>query len=300
MTPYPTRALLAMLAGAACLSTGAVWVKLADVPPSVSAFWRMAFGALFLALWLVWTRRPFLARGKGSTLYLLAAAAFAVDLFLYHRSILLVGPGLATLLANFQVFVLALVGGLLFREWLGPRFFVGLAMAIGGLWLIVGLGWAAFAPEYRLGVWLGLATALAYATYILLLRRAQRAVGASRPETGLWQVCLACAAMMWLSVAIEGHSVLVTDLRSLGHLAALGLITQAGGWLFILYAIPRLPASLVGLLLLLQPSLAFVWDVWLFDRPVTAAEATGIGLALTGIFFGTVRRRRLPDSSSPA
>jgi drug/metabolite transporter (DMT)-like permease len=291
MIPYQPRALVAMLAGAACLSTGAVWVKLAEVPPSVSAFWRMAFGALFLGIWLLWTRRPFLARGKGSGLYLLAALAFAVDLFLYHRSILLVGPGLATLLANFQVFVLAVVGGLLFREALGSRFFGGLAMAIVGLWLMVGIGWAAFTPEYRVGVWFGLATALAYATYILLLRRAQQAVGASRPETGLWQVSLACAAMMWLSVAVEGHSVVVTDAASLGYLALLGLVTQVGGWLLILYAIPRLPASLVGLLLLLQPSLAFVWDVWLFARPVTTAEGFGIALALAGIFFGTVRRR---------
>ncbi|HRQ63271.1 MAG TPA: DMT family transporter [Xanthomonadaceae bacterium] len=291
MISYPPRALVAMLAGAACLSTGAVWVKLAEVPPSVSAFWRMAFGALFLGIWLLWTRRPFLARGKGSGLYLLAALAFAIDLFLYHRSILLVGPGLATLLANFQVFVLAVVGGLLFREVLGPRFFGGLAMAVAGLWLMVGIGWAAFTPEYRVGVWFGLATALAYATYILLLRRAQQAVGASRPETGLWQVSLACAAMMWLSVAVEGHSVVVTDATSLGYLALLGLVTQVGGWLLILYAIPRLPASLVGLLLLLQPSLAFVWDVWLFARPVTSAEGLGIALALAGIFFGTVRRR---------
>lgn len=292
MSQHPPRALLAMLLGAACLSTGAVWVTLAQVPPSVSAFWRMAFGALFLGAWLLWTRRPFLARGKGSALYLLAAAAFAVDLFLYHRSILLVGPGLATLLANFQVFVLALVGGLFFRELLGARFFIGLGAAVLGLWLIVGLGWTAFAPEYRTGVWLGLSTALAYATYILLLRRAQQAVGASRPETGLWQVSLACAAMMWLSVTLEGHSVAVGDAASLGYLALLGLVTQVGGWLLILYAIPRLPASLVGLLLLLQPTLALVWDVWLFGRPVSAAEGAGIVLALTGIFFGTVRRRR--------
>lgn len=288
---HPLRALLAMLAGAACLSTGAVWVKLADVPPSVSAFWRMAFGALFLGLWLLWARRPFLARGRGSGLYLLAAVAFAVDLFLYHRSILLVGPGLATLLANFQVFVLAVVGGLLFREILGPRFFVGLTAAVFGLWLIVGLGWEAFAPEYRRGVWFGLATALAYASYILVLRRAQQAVGASRPETGLWQVSLACAGFMGISVLLEGQTLVVTDPASLGYLALLGLVTQVGGWLLILYAIPRLPASLVGLLLLLQPSLAFVWDVWLFARPVSAAEAVGIVLALAGIFFGTVRRR---------
>lgn len=281
-----------MLAGAACLSTGAVWVKLADVPPSVSAFWRMAFGALFLGVWLLSRGLPLLRRGSGSGLYLIAALAFAIDLFLYHRSILLVGPGLATLLANFQVFVLALAGGLLFRETLGARFFIGLASAVLGLWLIVGLGWEAFAPAYRLGIGFGLATALAYASYILVLRRAQRAAAASRPETGLWQVCMGCALFMAVSVLAEGETLAVGDPASLGYLALLGLVTQVGGWLFILHAISHLPASLVGLLLLLQPSLAFVWDVWLFARPVSTAEGVGIALALAGIFFGTVRRRR--------
>ena len=66
---------------------------------------------------------------------LVPAAAFAADLWLWHRSILLVGPGLSTLLANTQVFFMALAGVWFYRERIGPRFVAGITLAFAGLWL---------------------------------------------------------------------------------------------------------------------------------------------------------------------
>jgi drug/metabolite transporter (DMT)-like permease len=57
-------------------------------------------------------------------------------------------------------------------------------------------------------------------------------------------------------------------------------------------AMPRLPASLVGLLLLLQPALAFVLDVILLGRPTGAGDWAGFALALAGILLGAWRGRR--------
>src|SRR3546814_1663894 len=88
---------------------------------------------------------------------------FAADLWLWHRSILLVGPGLATLLGNAQVFFMALAGVLLFRERVGPRFLGGLLLAFAGLWLMLGSNWSQLPPQYRWGVWLGLGTGVCYA-----------------------------------------------------------------------------------------------------------------------------------------
>src|SRR3546814_2823639 len=99
---------------------------------------------------------------------------FAADLWLWHRSILLVGPGLATLLGNAQVFFMALAGVLLFRERVGPRFLGGLLLAFAGLWLMLGSNWSQLPPQYRWGVWLGLGTGVCYAAYHLSLRRSPR------------------------------------------------------------------------------------------------------------------------------
>jgi drug/metabolite transporter (DMT)-like permease len=44
--------------------------------------------------------------------------------------------------------------------------------------------------------------------------------------------------------------------------------------------------SVAGLLLLLQPSLAFVWDVLIFQRPTSATQWLGVAIVLSAIYLG--------------
>jgi glucose-6-phosphate isomerase len=80
------------------------------VAPTVSAFYRMAFGGGMLWLLLLVQRQWKGVTRRDVAWMLFPALAFAVDLVLWHRCIRDVGPGLATLLGNFQVFVMALAG----------------------------------------------------------------------------------------------------------------------------------------------------------------------------------------------
>src|SRR4051794_13836805 len=98
------------------ISFSAVFVRLVSVPPSVSAFYRMAFGGGILVLVLLWRRERPAISTRAFLILSLAAFFFALDLVLWHRSILYLGPGVATLLPNFQVFILAAVGVLFFKE----------------------------------------------------------------------------------------------------------------------------------------------------------------------------------------
>jgi drug/metabolite transporter (DMT)-like permease len=52
---------------------------------------------------------------------------------------------------------------------------------------------------------------------------------------------------------------------------------------------PRLSAGVLGLCLLLQPLLAYVWDAVLFGTRLDAAGLAGLGLSLAGIFLGLTR-----------
>lgn len=278
-----------LIAGAALISTTGVLVRYADVPPTVSGFWRMAFGGLMLMgfLWLSRQWQP--VRWRDWWWMLFPAAFFAADLFLWHRSILTVGPGLATLLANFQVFLMALAGVWLHGERLGPRYLGGLVLAFAGLWLLVGMDWAAFSPEYRVGVVLGLLTGVAYAAYMLSFRHAQRERSALPPAQLLAMSSLLCAAALGLVALGEGASFAIPDMGSLSALLALGLVGQCLGWVLIARAMPQLKTSVVGLVLLLQPSLAFVQDVVLFQRSTLPLEWLGVVVSLAGIFLGTLK-----------
>ncbi len=283
-------AFLKMLAGAALISTTSIFVRYAHVAPTVSAFYRLAFGGAMLVVLLAvrgeWRGLPW----RDAVWLIPPGLAFAIDLIMWHRSILYIGPGLATLIGNFQVFVMALAGVVLYREKLDGRFASGLALAIAGLWLIVGKGWSALSADYRLGVWLGVLTGMTYAFYMLAQRRAQMRRPALTPQVALCGVSLLAATVLAIAVVAEGRSFLIPDAQSWAALLALAFVGQVLGWVLISQAMPVLPASVVGLLLLLQPALSFVLDVVLFARPTATLDWIGLTLSLFGIFVASRRK----------
>ncbi|MDT8448767.1 MAG: DMT family transporter [Wenzhouxiangellaceae bacterium] len=286
--------MLMVTAGAVMISFAAVFVRLADVAPTTSGFYRMVFGGAGLLILIA--VQPGLHRGLGRGWYgsMLIAAFFTADMWVWHRSILYIGPGLATLLANFQVFVLAAIGVVWFREHFGARMAAAIGMATVGLWLLFGQEWGSLPPQYRLGVVFGLLTALAYSGYILSLRGMQIRQPHTRVEARLAQVTLLCGAMLGAINALEGHSFAIPDAQSLAALVALGVVCQVLGWLAITRGMPGLPASLVGLLLLLQPTLSIIWDVLLFGLRLGLPQILGALLALAGIYLGMRASARRP------
>ncbi len=291
----PLRAGLLVLGGATLISFAAIFARLANVAPTTSAFYRMVFGSLGFALILALIPRLRAGLRQGWASSALIAVFFAADLWFWHRSIQYIGPGLSTLLANFQVFFLTAIGVIWLREQLGWRFASGLALAVSGLWLLFGRDWAGLPPDYRLGILFGLLTATAYAAYLLSLRGFQiRAPGLS-PEARLFQVGLCCALILGALNLIEGHSFAIPDRQTLLALIALGLLCQVLGWLLITRGMPSLPAAIVGLLLLLQPAQSIVWDMLIFGLRLSSAQIVGALLALLGIYLGfrSAARRRL-------
>jgi drug/metabolite transporter (DMT)-like permease len=100
---------------------------------------------------------------------------------------------------------------------------------------------------------------------------------------------LQCAVILGLAAWVEGVSFAIPDTRSLVALLALGLIGQCLGWVLIGRALPRISVASVGLLLLLQPLLAFVFDVLLFSRPTATHEWVGVAMSLAGIFVAGLK-----------
>jgi drug/metabolite transporter (DMT)-like permease len=275
--------------GALLLSFAAVWVRLAPVGPTAAGFYRMLVGGLVL-LPIALARRERLWAGRRALGFVLAAAVFfTADLAFWHKSIHLVGPGLATILANFQVFLLAGFGIVVLRERLRWQFALAIPAALAGLLLLVGVDWTSLPAGYRAGVVLGLLTAIAYGSYLLVLRASQARAGRLEPLPNLMAICWVTTALLALVALGEGESLAIPDGRTAALLVGYGITAQVAGWLLISRGIPHVEAGRAGLLLLLQPSLAFVWDILFFSRPTDAMDVGGALLALGAIYLGTVR-----------
>jgi drug/metabolite transporter (DMT)-like permease len=76
-----------------------------------------------------------------------------------------------------------------------------------------------------------------------------------------------------------------------GWLIALALSAQVVGWLLISVSLPRLPAALTSMLLLLQPVSAVGLSMLILDEAPSALQLGGVGLVLVAVFVAALRRR---------
>jgi len=289
--PAPHRGELEIVAGSVLISFSAVFVKLAHIGPTAAGVYRNAFGAMAL-LALVALRRDQLWKGMRRARWaLLAGACFTADIYFWHRSIHYVGPGLATILGNFQVFFVAATGILVFHERATLRFLLAVPLAVAGLFLLVGLHWGDFDATYRRGVLYGLLTAASYAAYLLSLRAAGRERGRLSAVANMASVSVVTAVLLTTIAFAQGDSLRIPDTRTLAVLVAYGVLCQAIGWILISRRLREVDASRASLILLLQPSLTLIWDILFFGRPTAPVEAGGAALALAAIYLGSVRPR---------
>ena len=273
--------------GATCISFSPVWVELVDVSATTSGFYRVAIGGAALLVFLLATGRR-LDFSRRIWQVLVASAVFiALDIWFWHRSINYVGPGLATLLANFQVFFMMLGGALLLRQRPRPAQLIAVPLALIGLGMIVGFDWSSLPEDYRLGVIFGLLTALTYAGYMLTMRRARQDSADALPVREVAVVTLVAAVLLGASTFAEGESFAIPSLLDATWLIGYGVLSHCFGWLLIASSLPKVTTTEAGLALLLQPTLSFTWDVVFFGRPISSVELIGAAIVLFAIYLGS-------------
>ncbi|PCC74353.1 Threonine/homoserine efflux transporter RhtA [Nannocystis exedens] len=291
----PPRAPLLLVAlGAAVISVTALFVKWIALGPAAIGAYRCGLGAaalLPIAGLALWTgpNRQVKRRGSAVAWAALAGACFAGDLFVWHKSILYSGTGLATLLANTQVFWVALFSALLLGERLTRRLGVCALLALVGT-VMLALPGIERSPVHLQGVLLGLLTGVFYAGYYLSLRTAQRGERPLGVAAALLVSSATAAALLVLAALATGESLAVASAGDFGLLLLLGIGAHVGGWALISRGMPHVPAASGSLLLLLQPVLATLWGVLVFAEPFGAVEAAGTALSLAAIYAASVSR----------
>ena len=279
--------LLFLVAGALVLGFSPVFVKVAAVGPAIAGFYRVLIGGIILLI-LSAIKREVLWNGWPSfRLVALGGVLFALDLTLWHRSIDYVGPGLATILGNFQIFFLALFGVLFIGEKINWKFLLALPLAMLGIVMIVWGEWESLGTDYKTGVFWGLGTAVLYACFVLTLRKSQSIEHPLSPMANITMISWITMLVMGLEGVWQGQSFAISNLSTASALVGYGILAQVLGWVWVTRGLKSTPVSLAGLILLLQPTLAFNWDILLFDRPTDALDFVGAALALGAIYLGT-------------
>jgi drug/metabolite transporter (DMT)-like permease len=291
---------LAGALGALVIAFSGILVRLADVSPVTAAFFRCAYALPLLGL-LAWIeRRRHGPRPRRDRLLALGAGVFfAADLITWHYSIGAVGAGLATVLGNVQVVVVGVLAWLVLGERPENRTLAAVPVVFLGVVLISGVvGSGAYGEDPVLGVVYGLVTAVTYALFLLVLRQA--GTGLRRPAGPLFDATLSATVCCAVAGVAIGDLDPVPDLEAQAWLVLLALSSQVVGWLLISVSLPRLPAVITSILLMLQPvSTVFLGVVLLSEAP-SAVQLSGVAIVLAGVALATLQptSRRRPVSTS--
>lgn len=275
-------AFLCLLAGGTAIAFAPILVRLSDVGPVASAFWRCALAVPLLWIW-VWSREK-KTDGTPSLFVplLLAGLFFASDLGVWHFSILYTSVANSTLLANLAPIFVTLAGWLFWRRKVTRTFLVGMFLAIAGMFVLVGPNFAAGGTRL-LGDALGALTGVFYAGYFLAIKVARDA-GASTARLMAWSTTITAIALLPVALA-SPHPFLPAAAAGWWVLLGLALVTQILGQGLIAYAFAHLPASLSSVSLLIQPVMATLFAWWLFGEAIGPVQFVGGAVVLAGIWL---------------
>ncbi|HEV2755182.1 MAG TPA: DMT family transporter [Actinomycetota bacterium] len=278
--------------GAVCIASSGVLVRLASSSPVTVAIYRCLYALPVLgAITYLETRRFGVLPQRTRNLAWVAGMFFALDLVFWHNAIDAVGAGLATVLGNLQVLIVGFAAWALLGERPRRQLFWAIPVVLTGVVLISGaVGSDAYGDNPALGVVFGGLTSLAYAAFILVLREGSRDL--RRVAGPLFHATLVSAVVAALYGAVAGDVAWGPRWPEHGWLVALALSAQVVGWLLISRSLPRLPAAVTSIVLLLQPVGAMVIAAIALGEDPGIAQLFGAALILAGVVVATSGTRR--------
>ncbi|PTM91526.1 DMT family transporter [Mycoplana dimorpha] len=277
-------ALIALLASGIAIGGSPIFVRLSEIGPMATAFWRVALALVPLFLFFRATERRHVPGPKGLADVMglaLPGVFLAADLITWHVSLHVTTVANATLLANLAPVFVTAVSWLFLGASISRAFLVGLLVAITGIVVLKG-GVSGLSAGNRAGDALAILAALFYAGYMLSIARVRGRFDTVRVM--LWSTLSAAVCLLPVVFLTESQFFPVT-IFGWGMLLGLALISHAGGQLAITYALAYLPTAFSSLTLFLQPVVAALLGVAVLGEVVGVTQVIGGAIVLGGILY---------------
>lgn len=287
-----SRAVAALVAGAVLIGFVPLGVRMSELPPLATAFWRFA---LVAPLWMLLARRTAHVGSIRPGLLVAVGLAFSADIGCYFLSIHATTAANATLLSNAAPIVVLLGAFLFWREQPRGVAVLGTAIATVGAVLLVVEG-AHVGGSRLTGDILGLISGFFYGIYQLLVGQLRRDHASVRIMA--W-VAVIGALVLGACALLAGETMLPMTGHGWAVLIGLAVVTQIGGQGLITWSLAHLPATFSSVVLLIQPLVAALIGVLIQHDPFTACVAAGGSLILVGIALASRARAPTPHGLQP-
>lgn len=272
----------ALAAGVLALSLSAMFVRWADAPGPVTAFYRLFFSIfLLLPFYLPRAKKNKSITSRLVIFPLLAGFFTAFDLALWTSSLSFTTAANATLLGNTAPLWVALGTWIILKRKLSGAFWRGLGITLVGALLIMGTDFILH-PRFGIGDLMATLTGIFYGGYYLFTEKS-RAYFDTVSHT--WMVGIGASLALWAVNLILRNPLTGYNTQTWLVFLATALVSQLIGYLALSYALGHLPASIVAPTMVLQPVSTAILAIPLLGEIPTLFQGVGGIIALIGIYI---------------
>ena len=273
---------LALGVGVLALSFSAMFVRWADAPGPVTAFYRMFLSIFMLAPFVLPRAAGKQAfRSKALIFPFMAGVFTALDLALWTSSLAFTTAANATLLGNTAPLWVALGAWLILKQKLSARFWRGLAITLTGAAIIMGTDFILH-PRFGIGDVMAIFTGFFYGGYFLFTEKSRLYFS---PIHHIWVVGIGASIALFVINMILQYPVTGFDTRTWIVFVSTALVSQLIGYMALAFALGHLPASIVAPTMVLQPVSTAILAIPLLGEIPTIWQGMGGVVALAGIYM---------------
>lgn len=256
-----------------------------DLPSTFIALARAMIGTAFLLILIAVTKKPMnMPQIRKNLVWLiLSSAAMGFNWIFLFESYNYTTVTTATLCYYMAPSIMVLASHFLFKEYLTPKKFICVMVALGGMVLVSGVlksQLPTFA-EFK-GILFGLSAAFLYATVILLNKKMD--IHSAYDKT-IFQLGLAGLILLPYTLLTENVMGMEITPLSLVLLLVVGIIHTGVSYAMYFGSIGKLPTQGVALLSYIDPILAIVLSAVILGEPLGFAEILGSVMILGAAFF---------------
>ncbi|GAB4453954.1 MAG: DMT family transporter [Anaerolineales bacterium] len=275
-------AYLALGIGVLALSFSAMFVRWANAPGPVTAFYRMFFSIFMIAPFVLARKEENRAFRTSALIFPLLAGVFtALDLALWTTALSYTTAANATLLGNTAPLWVALGAWLILKQKLSGTFWRGLTVTLAGAALIMGTDFLLH-PRFGIGDLMAAFTGFFYGCYFLFTEKSRLHFN---PIAHIWMVGVGASLTLFAANRLLGNPLSGFDTKTWIVFLATALVSQLIGYMALAYALGHLPASIVAPTMVLQPVVTTLLAIPLLGEIPTLWQGIGGTVALIGIYL---------------
>ena len=195
-------------------------------------------------------------------------------------------PGIASTIFFIYPIIVALILGIFFKEK------ITLATTISLVIVVVGVGVLSIKDNFEInyiGLFVSLLGALMYALYMIIVNKTK--IKASGVKVSFYSMVFASLFFL-VKTLVLGNSVVIPSLEIGTHLALFSLITTALSVVSLVYAIKYIGSTPTAIMGSVEPVVAVMISVGLFDETLTFSLIAGVIIIISGVLIDVVFNKK--------